>query len=49
MLFLIIIIALGVILGLSVYNRPGSFGRALLFVVAVIALAYGASFFGATP
>jgi hypothetical protein len=34
---LIFIIAAGIVLGLSLYNHPGSFGRALLFIVAVIA------------
>lgn len=40
---MIITIAMGVALGLFLYNRPAAIGRALLFIVAVIALA---SFFG---
>jgi hypothetical protein len=44
-MMLIFIIAAGIVLGLFVYNHPGSFGRALLFIIAVIALTYGASHF----
>jgi hypothetical protein len=49
MIILIIIIAIGVMLGLTLYNNPGAIGRAALFIVAVVALTYVASFFGAQP